>query len=46
MKKILMAAVATVALGVGAAQADPVHGIPPDSPIAREVIRCVCVGGR
>ena len=26
MKKILMAAVETVALGVGAAQADPVHG--------------------
>ena len=27
MKKILMAAVATVALGVGTAQADPVHGM-------------------
>ena len=27
MKKILMAAVATIALGVGAAQADPVHGM-------------------
>ena len=27
MKKFLMAAVATVALGVGAAQADPVHGM-------------------